>query len=222
MSFKSKSLIFNNYLLFFIFLGFWNISNMYSQTNDDRLIQFSGVVVTGDSLSPVPFANVMTDNSRRGTMTDYYGYFSFVAKEGDIIWFSAVGFKRSKFTIPYNLPESRYSMIQILNNDTIQLQETVIYPWPTREQFKEAFLNVELPVTDFDRAQSNLQQEELAMRMEQMPASGAETFKFSMQNVQSKLYYAGQAPPISIFNPFAWAKFIESWRNGDFKRKDTN
>ena len=207
---------------FFIVFQFLFAQSLQAQKYEDRLIQFSGVVVTGDSLSPVPFANVMTDNSRRGTMTDYYGYFSFVAKEGDIISFSAVGFKKSKFIIPHNLEESRYSMIQILNNDTIQLKETVIYPWPTREQFKEAFLNVELPVTDFDRAQHNLQQEDMAMRMEQMPASGAETFKFSMQNVQSKLYYAGQAPPISIFNPFAWAKFIEAWRNGDFKRKDNN
>ena len=58
------------------------------------LVQFSGVVVT-DSLMPVPFTNILVKNTYRGTMSDVYGYFSFVAQEGDTILFSAVGFQRS-------------------------------------------------------------------------------------------------------------------------------
>jgi len=30
----------------------------------------------------------------------------------------------------------------------------------------------------------------------------------------------GSPTIIPILNPFAWAKFIQAWRNGDFKRKD--
>jgi hypothetical protein len=40
-----------------------------------------------------------------------------------------------------------------------------------------------------------------------------------MAHHQSKLYHSGQAPPISLMNPFAWSKFIEAWKNGDFKRQ---
>jgi len=58
-----------------------------------NLVQFSGVVVT-DSLLPVPFTNILVKNTYRGTMSDVYGYFSFVAQEGDTILFSAVGFQR--------------------------------------------------------------------------------------------------------------------------------
>ena len=63
------------------------------------LVQFSGVVVT-DSLMPVPFTNILVRNTYRGTMSDVYGYFSFVAQEGDTILFSAVGFERSQYVIP--------------------------------------------------------------------------------------------------------------------------
>jgi len=203
-----------NTLLLVLFILVSTIS--FSQKDDD-LIQFSGVVITGDSLSPVPFTNVLIEQSNRGTMTDYYGYFSFVAQKGDSVLFSAVGFQKSRFVIPDSLESNKYSLIQIMVQDTIQLQPAVVYPWPTREQFKEAFLALEVPDTDADRAARNLARADMIARMDATMPSGGETFKYSMQEYQSQIYYAGQAPPQNIFNPLAWAKFIEAWKRGDFK-----
>jgi len=199
---------------FFILIG---LSTSYAQPDDQDLIQFSGVVITGDSLNPVPFTNVLVEQTGRGTMTDYYGYFSFVAQKGDSILFSAVGFKRNRFIIPDTLTKNKYSLIQIMNSDTVQLQETIVYPWPTREQFKEAFLAMEIPETDYDRAQKNLYQADMIARMDAAMPSGGETFKYSMQQYQQQIYYAGQAPPMNIFNPVAWGEFIQAWKRGDFK-----
>lgn len=199
-----------------VVLLFVGITNSYAQPGDEDLIQFSGVVITGDSLNPVPFTNVLIEQTGRGTMTDYYGYFSFVAQKGDSILFSAVGYKRNRFIIPDSLSQNKYSLIQIMNSDTVQLQETVIYPWPTREQFKEAFLAMELPDTDYDRAQRNLYQADMIARMDAAMPSGGETFKYSMQEYQQQIYYAGQAPPMNIFNPIAWGQFIQAWKRGDF------
>lgn len=201
--------------LLILFFAFISIAT-FSQEDDD-LIQFSGVVITGDSLSPVPFTNVLIEQSNRGTMTDYYGYFSFVAQKGDSVLFSAVGFQKSRFVIPDSLGSNKYSLIQIMVQDTIELQPAVIYPWPTREQFKEAFLALEVPDTDADKAARNLAQADMIARMDAAMPSGGETFKYSMQQYQSQVYYAGQAPPQNIFNPLAWAKFIEAWKRGDFK-----
>lgn len=190
------------------------------RTSDDDLIQFSGVIVTGDSLEAVPFVNVIIEDSHRGTMSDVNGYFSFVAQKGDSITFSALGFRRQGIVLPDTLIEKKYSMIQILHPDTIELSEAVIYPWPTREQFREAFLALELPETDAERAARNLARGEMIQRREHMPADGSENFKYQMQNYQNRIYYAGQAPPMNIFNPIAWAKFIEAWRDGAFKKKE--
>ncbi len=204
-------------LLVFLFFSCLGLSIAQAQTTDEDLIQFSGVVITGDSLSPVPFTNVVVEQSARGTMTDYYGYFSFVAQKGDSILFSAVGYERARFVIPDTLTSNKYSLIQIMRTDTVQLQETVVYPWPTREQFKEAFLAMELPETDYERAQRNLQQADMIARMDAAMPSGGETFKYSMNEYQSQIYYAGQAPPQNIFNPIAWTQFIKAWKDGDFK-----
>ncbi len=188
-----------------------------AQTNDDDLIQFSGVVLNSDSLNPVPYTHVLIENTRRGTMTDIYGYFSFVAQKGDSILFSALGYQRSHFVIPDTLTSNRYPLIQILSPDTILLRETVVYPWPTREQFKQAFLAMQVPDSDYDRAQRNLYQSDMIARMDGAMPSGNETYRYQMQQFQSQLYYAGQAPPINILNPVAWSQFIQAWKRGDFQ-----
>ncbi|HRH63216.1 MAG TPA: carboxypeptidase-like regulatory domain-containing protein [Bacteroidia bacterium] len=203
-------------LLVILFLG----SFVFVQAQQNKkLIQFSGVVVNGDSLQPIPFVNIMIKNSYHGTVSDYYGYFSFVAQENDVIEFSALGYKKSSFTIPDSLEESRYSLIQMLNGDTILLNTAIIYPWPTKEQFKQAFINLELPNDDMARAQRNLEREAMRQRGESMSMDGAMNQKYYLQQRNSRLYYAGQLPPNNLLNPIAWAKFIQAWKNREFKRK---
>ncbi len=192
-------------------------SSAYGQRTDDDLIQFSGVVISNDSLNPVPFASILIENNRRGTITDIYGYFSFVAQKGDSVRFSAIGYRKARFVIPDTLTTSRYSLIQILEPDTITLREATVYPWPTREQFRQAFLAMSAPETDMDRAEKNLLAAEMIDRMDAAMPSGAETYKMSMNQYQSQLYYAGQAVPINLLNPVAWSQFIQAWKRGDFK-----
>ena len=191
------------------------------KAQEKDLVQFSGVVVTADSLKPLPYVNVLIRNTWRGTVSDYFGFFSFVARMNDTIEFSSIGFKKSTFIIPDTLSTNHYSLIQMLQGDTIVLRETIIYPWPTKEQFKEAFMSLHIPDDDLDRARRNLQQAEMQVLYENMPMDGSMNYRNQMQQQQSKLYYAGgQMQPNNLLNPIAWAKFIEQWQNGDFKRKD--
>jgi hypothetical protein len=194
----------------------------YSQNKDDKqpkLIQFSGVIVEGDSLKPVPFVNVIIKGSSRGTISDFFGYFSFVAKENDVIEFSSIGFRTATFKIPDSLTISRYSLIQVLRKDTIVLKETVIYPWPTKEQFKEAFLNLNIPDDDLERARKNLEREDIKSMADQIPMDAAANQRYTAQQYNSKLYYAGQLPPNNLLNPIAWSKFIKAWKQGELKRQ---
>ncbi len=190
---------------------------------DQDLIQFSGVAVTADSLSPVPFATVMIKNSNRGTTTDYYGYFSFVAKKGDTLEFSSLGFKKNEFYVPDTLTGNRYSLIHTMFRDTVNLETVDIFPWPTPDQFKEAFLALNIPDDDLEIARKNLSPELLQERAENMPMTASMNFKWQMQQRSNQLYYAGQSRMnnlSNLLNPIAWARFIEAWKRGDFKRKE--
>jgi CarboxypepD_reg-like domain len=189
-----------------------------AQVKQPELVQFSGVVVT-DSLAPVPFTNILVRNTYRGTMSDVFGYFSFVAQEGDTILFSAVGFTRSQYVIPTDLQENKYSMIHVMGRDTVQLRELAVYPWPSRDQFREAFLNLRLPDDDLQLTMRNLSPAEMVQRMESLPPDAYQSFQYQMAMDQTKLYYSGGTPPINLFNPIAWAQFLQAWQNGAFRKQ---
>jgi len=207
----------------FLSIIFFALSPLKAQENDEDLIQFSGVVVSQDSISPVPFATVMIKNTSRGTTTDYYGYFSFVAKKGDTVVFSSIGYKKSDFVVPDTLSGSYYSLIHSMTRDTVQLETVDVFPWPSAKDFKDAFLNLNIPDDDLAIARKNLDPELLQERAEEMPMTGSMNFKWQMQQRSNQLYYAGQSRMnnlSNLLNPIAWAKFIEAWKRGDFKRKE--
>ncbi len=197
---------------------------MSSSDRDPRpsrqVVQLSGLIVTGDSLKPVSFATIWVKNTRRGTVSDYYGFFNIAVRELDTLRFSAVGYDEVLYVIPDTLTSIRYSVIQVMTQDTIVLPETVIYPWPSREQFRRAFLTVDVPEDDYERAMRNLARAEMKERLENMALDGAGNFRNYMNQQYQQLYYAGQMPPMRIFDPLAWAEFFKAWKEGKFKRSN--
>jgi hypothetical protein len=190
-----------------------------AQVSDSTLVQFSGVVVTADSLKPIPFVNIFIKDSWRGTITDLYGFFSFVAHKNDDILFNALGYKTVRFTIPDTIHSNRYSMIQVMRMDTLVLNETEIYPWPTYEQFTQAFVNTNIPDDDLERARKNIIEIEKRIMFDDVAMTGSMNFRNYIDKRVGQLYYAGQMPPNNLLNPFAWAQFIKAWKNGKFKIK---
>ena len=210
------------YLVSLFILGFVSfISNqdLFGQNNKDSLIQFSGLILTSDSIQPLPYSTIYIKNKNLGTIADFNGFFSIVVQKGDSIEFSYVGFKPKLYIVPDSLNVNRYSMIQLLSQDTIYLAETVIYPWPSPENFKHAFLNNQIPDDDLERAKKNLSREKLKELGQKIPVDGNETSDMFLRQQAAKYYTYGQYPSIQLLNPMAWAQFFKAWKNGDFKNQ---
>ena len=196
--------------------------HLQAQEKNSDLIQFSGITVTADSLNPVPYTRIYIKNKNKGTTSDGYGYFSFVAHHHDTILFNALGYKPASFVIPDSITKNRYSLIQLMTADTLTLSEAYIFPWPTYEDFKAAFANLRIPDDDLERARKNLDPEKFRMQADNYPMTAQMNYNNYIENQTSKLYYFGQQQPFNIFNPFAWAEFIKAWKEGKFKRKKYN
>lgn len=190
----------------------------FSQEKPD-LIQFSGVLVSSDSLDQVSYASVVDKTTGKGTMSDYYGYFSFVTRPGDTIMFNAFGFKPSSYIVPDSLGEMRYSIIHVMTPDTMELPQVDIYPWPSREDFARAFVEMEPYDDALRRAQRQLSGESLAFAAAKVPTDGSLSYNWELEQRQTHLYTQRQLPVNNLLNPAAWSKFIDAWRNGDFQRK---
>jgi hypothetical protein len=190
------------------------------ETIRDSVVQLYGVIMTADSLRAMPAASVIIKGQNRGTMTNSQGVFSIAALKGDVVEFSYVGYLTKEVVIPKNLDKKEYSVIQLMTIDTTYLPATIIRPRPTREQFERDFVNVKIPDDNIEVARKNTDAAKRRILMASLPRDGREAVNYNLQKQAQQLYYKGQAPPMQILNPAAWAEFIQAWKRGDFKRKD--
>ncbi|MFN6037199.1 MAG: carboxypeptidase-like regulatory domain-containing protein [Bacteroidota bacterium] len=207
--------------LFFNPLSSQDVKNTLNTTQaKPEYIQFSGVVLSSnDSLKPIPLTSVIIKGTKRGAISDYFGFFTLVAQPGDVIQFISLGYKESDYTIPDTLSSVSYSIIQTLFRDTFNLNEVTIYPWPTKEEFKREFLNLKLPDDDYVRAEKNMQAEEMRVLMKGLSNDPNIAYKYLQSYQQTKLYNSGQMPVSNLLNPVAWAKFIQNWKSGVYSNK---
>jgi hypothetical protein len=202
---------------------------LYAQDNqagktDEQLIQFSGMLITeaDGRLLPVPYATVHLPKKSRGTYSDYRGFFSIVVEKGDKVRFNCIGFEPITITIPDTLTQDRYSIVQLMSQDTINLPMTVIFPWPSKEHFKIEFLKMDVTPELQRQATKNLANEYLTEARKNpdiVPYSGRESANYYLRHQSREYVYIGQTPPMNIFSPLAWGQFFKAWKNGDFKKK---
>lgn len=208
-------------LLLLLLLSFlWsNRSAAQFETVKDSVVQLYGIVMTADSLVGIPAVSITIQGSNRGTITNGQGVFSIVALKGDQIEFSHVSYKPKSITVPRDIEGNQYSIVQLMVEDTVYLPATIIKPRPSPEQFSRDFANTKVPDDDIEIARQNNSAAKRRALMQGTAADGGEAVSLQMRNIAQKATYAGQVPPMNIFNPAAWSEFIQAWKRGDFKRK---
>lgn len=208
------------FILLFSLSG-WFLTQVTAQSEQDSLVQFSGMILDGgnENLYPIPYVNVAVKNKARGTFSDYTGFFSIVIEKADTLIFSAVGYKQVEIVVPDSLRETRYSLVQLMTQDTFNLPETVVFPWPSKEHFKLEFLALDVTQDLQERAMENLAQDVLARVEKATKYDGVENANFYLREQARKNYYIGQTPPMNIFNPIAWGQFFKAWKDGKYKKQ---
>lgn len=217
---RLKNILFTNTLLLMLPMFFVGTS-IFGQTKGENLVQFTGIILDGtnEELLPLPYANVLVLDHNRGTYSDFNGFFSIVVEKGDKVEFSAIGYQSITFQIPDTLTENRYSMVQLMTKDTINLPETVVFPWPSRDHFKLEFLAMDVTSEMQDRAIKNLANETLRKMRNEVATDGNENADFYLRQQSRNYYHIGQTPPMNIFSPLAWKQFFDAWQRGDYKKK---
>jgi len=186
---------------------------------DSNMIQLSGVVIAEDNLEPLPYTTIFDKTRRSGVIADFYGFFSLVTFPGDTIYFSYYGHKTSEYIVPDSLTDNRYSIIHMIQKDTLNLPEVDVYPWPSREDFARAFIEIDPYDDALRRAQRQLSGESLAFIAAKLDGDASLAYGFSRNVAMTKLYTNGQLPVNNLLNPYSWAKLIKDWKEGKLKRE---
>lgn len=125
-------------------LGAIKIANAQNSINAD-IIQLSGVVFTADSLERIPYVTIRVKGSNRGTVSDVKGFFSLAILKTDTLIFTAVGFTTREYAIPNPQSVKEKLTVAILMNTEFYNLRGVTIQGLTREGFRQAFLDLEIP-----------------------------------------------------------------------------
>jgi len=218
----SNVCLMNKILRYFLLVAFFSPIAVKAQFGElkDSVVQLYGVIMTADSLRGIPGVSVTIKGQNRGTPSSDEGVFSIVVIKGDQVEFTSIGYKPKVITIPRDLQGNQYSVIQLLVTDTMYLPVTIIKPRPTREQFERDFVNAHIPDDNLEIARQNTNSSKMRALSRSLPYDGSENAGFNLRQGASKYYSAGQMPQQNIFNPFAWAEFIQAWKRGDYRNKN--
>jgi len=201
---------------FLCFIGLFK-----SDAQDQSLIQFSGRVFSEykQALQPLPYVGVGILRTRRGGFTDEKGFFSIAVQRGDTIQFNYVGYKKVLRSIPTDYDQNQIYLELILKPDTFQLERAIVFPIPSKQHFKQEFLEMDVSDKMKEIAQKNIASDVLAKIEPGVPSDPRARMSLYMAQEAQKAYYDGQFQPQKIFSPIAWIEFFKALKRGDFKKK---
>ena len=208
--------------LFYILTMFTLASGIHAQTDTTQhvtgVVQVSGLVVTGDSLMPIPYSTVYRARDARGTMTDSQGFFSIPVLEGDTLRFSSTGFITREVIVPSGGELNRISLVQPMSRDTVMINNAYIYPWPSRDAFRKEFMALGLEEDAYAIGQQAIDPFDIYDRLIDVGLDGQAIASQTARETAYEYSNLGGIPTTNLLNPVAWAQFLKALKNGDLKR----
>ena len=190
-----------------------------------RVIQFTGIVASGDSLLGIPGATVYVPKAGRGTVSNIYGYFSVAVLAGDSVVIRSLGYANQTFKIPADYQRESYSVVVEMREDATLLPEVRVFPYATEREFKRAFLAMAIPSQSRTPGADALNEQTMRRIFNTLPQSSTASFRQTM-SMQQQDYNArmglGQSLQANnpLTNPFSWLKFVKQVKDGEFKKKE--
>jgi hypothetical protein len=206
------------YLIAILFL--FATIGAFAQNHEERpIVQFTGIVHNADSSNViVPYVTI-TNTSVRNTvnLSNYKGYFSFVAHEQDTLRFTCVGYGSVTVVIPANVPNKSYTLQVSLKPQIINLPTFHVFPWATTDEFKKDFLAIKLADDDLDIARKNVSRTSMVALSNVLPRDAQEIQSANAQGMHTSILNSHSLTPNPLLNPLAWGSLIKQITESDNK-----
>lgn len=210
-------------LIGILLVGLGFLPNAMAQ-GERKAIIFTGVVVDGTTAERLPNTTILIPRAGKGTLASSTGYFSIPVYPGDSVIFSYTGYKTQYHIIPKKINDESYSAVVAMRESIHMLEPVVIYPYSTEEEFKKAFLELQLPNQEDYEAIAKSMDSDYINRMSAFVGNNAQTnFRHTMNQYmfgRESMANRGFATTMPFLNPFAWANFIKSVKKGELKQKE--
>jgi hypothetical protein len=211
------------YIFTSILLLFVTVSFAQENTVTNKLIQFSGIVTDADSNMVVPYVTITNlSNKNQKYAANYQGFFSFVARPGDTVTFSAVGFSSKTVALPKVIEDNKYTAMVQIKSDIVYLRTVRVNPWATVEEFNKDFLSMKVADDDMAIAKKNLSRTSINGMKLTLPRDAGEISNANYRYNFDRMVNANMRQTNPLLNPFAWGKLMQEIFNGDRARNTDN
>lgn len=189
------------------------------KAQQNKLVQFSGIVTDADSNMVVPYVTI-TNLSNKGQKyaANYQGFFSFVVNPGDTVMFSAVGFTSKTLVLPRVIADNKYTAMVQIKSEIVYLKTVRVNPWATVEEFNKDFLSLKVADDDMAIAKKNLSRQSINGMKLTLPRDGGEIANSNYRYNFDRAINANMRQTNPLLNPFAWGKLMQEIFNGDKAR----
>ncbi|HEY2581190.1 MAG TPA: hypothetical protein VGI43_05270 [Mucilaginibacter sp.] len=204
-------------LLLFLFSAI----TAFAQKQERPIVQFTGIVHNADSSRvTVPYVSIVnTSYQNQVNLSNYMGYFSFVAHEQDTIRFTCVGYAPITVIIPSNITSKSYTVEVSLKPQIINLPVFHVFPWATVEEFTKDFLSMKVADDDLELAKKNMSRSSILVLERTLARDGQEMYSF--QDFHNNILNSHSITN-PLLNPFNWGSLIKEISDGDKSRGVTN
>lgn len=204
--------------LLFLFASF----SAFAQNKEKPLVQFTGVTINADSASVVvPYVTITNIGNRNSvTISNYKGYFSFVAHEQDTVLFTAIGYAPIRVVVPANVTNKSFTAQVKLKAQITNLPVVRVFPWATTDEFRKDFIAAKLADDDLEIARKNVSRASLAALGTTLARDGQEIQAANAQQMHTNIVNSHSITN-PLLNPLAWGSLIKSITDGD-KAKTSN
>jgi len=115
----------------------------------DTTAYFKARVIDSLTREPVAFAHIINTTRSTATISDTLGYFYIRTSPGDRLQLTAIGFAAGKLTIGYSILRSQIIRDILLQPIIYSIEAVRVNPLGSYEQFKNRFVTVKLPESDY-------------------------------------------------------------------------
>ena len=122
--------------------------------------------------------------------------------------------KEAVFVMPFDSKGSQYSLIQLMRKETVLLEEVLVFPWPTMDNFKKAFLDIK-PKRNMDNLVFEVQRD----IKETVKEERLYEYYYDQMRYNRLYELHREVPPNNFLNPIRWSNFMRDIKEGKLKKK---
>ncbi len=148
---ENSKLIFRFFpFVFLLFLVFAIQEGLHAQTEKSGIVGIFGIVMSADSMGPVPNAQILSQDNYLGTFSDDSGRFFITVNLNDSIMISSLGYNTRIIPVTDSILQLKQPIKFYMTLDTVLMHEIVIHGYWNYRTFKQMLINMKPAKSSFN------------------------------------------------------------------------